>query len=85
MAKAARAIHLLITLLPSESACGEARGGGGLGALSPEPSQMALNELTPRYYLAPASQCDNSSSKQRRDGHRGASNDGGGDDSTRLA
>jgi len=44
-----------------------------------------LNELTPRYYLAPASQCDNSSSKQRGDGHHDASNDGGGDGSTRLA
>jgi hypothetical protein len=46
---------------------------------------MALNGLMPRYYLAPASQCDNSSSSQRRDGHRGASNGDAGDDSTRLA
>jgi hypothetical protein len=31
MAKAARAIHLLITLLPSEFASGEVGGRGGLG------------------------------------------------------
>jgi hypothetical protein len=42
-----------------------------------------LNELTLRYYFAPASQSDNSSSRSR---HRhDASDDDAGDDSTRLA
>jgi hypothetical protein len=62
---------------PLPAAPSHARGQGGLGP--------AVNELTPRHYLAPASQCGNSSRSRRLGSHHGASNDDAGDDSTRLA
>ena len=72
--------------IKSECASSDARGRGGLGALSRNQSAAKwLNELTPRCYLAPASQCDSSSSSRRAARRRDASSDDAGDDSMRLA
>src|SRR6516225_6375759 len=45
----------------------------------------SANELTPRCYLGPASQCDSSSNRRRRGSHDDASSGDVDDDSTRLA
>ena len=51
----------------------------------PSLAWRSANELTPRRYLAPASQCDSSSNRRRQGSHDDASSDDAGDDSTRLA
>ena len=48
------------------------------------PAWRSANELTPRCYLGPASQCDSSSNRRRRGSHDASSGDAG-DDSARLA